>query len=146
MEMKALNPSWFVRLQSRIARAERAALADESDIAGSASGCAKVAFKPMMRQHHADAVWSNDPHRAARVGDLLFQLAPAFADLLEAGGNDDRAFHSGRDAIAHDLRHGRCLGGDDGEINRGRHVADLRERPLTKNGGVCGIYRKEPFA
>ncbi len=99
-----------------------------------------------MRQHHADAVWPDDPHRAARVGDLLFQLAPAFADLLEAGGNDDRAFHSGRDALAHGLRNGRGLGGDDGEINCGRHVADLRERPLTKNGGVCGIYRKEPFA
>ena len=140
--MKALNPSWFVRLQSRIGTA----LADESDVARTRERLHKRRVEAEMGQHHADAVWPDNPHRAARVGDLFFQLTPAFADLLEAGGNDDRAFHSGRDALAHGLRHGRCLGGDDGEINCGRHVADLRERPLTKNGGVCGVYRKEPFA
>ena len=109
-------------------------------------GFAKVAFKPMcgiITPRQFGPMMRIGPRASA---DLLFQLAPAVADLLEAGGDDDRAFHAGRDALAHGLRNGRGFDGDDGEINCGRHVADLRERPLTKNGVVCGIYRKEPFA
>ena len=66
---------------------QRAALADESRrCPGRATVCAKVAFRPLSRIHHAQAVGPDQPHLAANdLGNLPLQLLAMLAMLLESG-------------------------------------------------------------
>ena len=86
MEIKALKPTFSFKLQSRIGGAKRAALAEETDIAGLGDGSGECGVEADVRHHHAETIRSDDAH-AGTAGvpeDLLFQLDPFRAGFLEA--------------------------------------------------------------
>src|SRR5947207_15204152 len=70
-------------------RAERAALADESDTPGVRHVRSKRGVKLRPRRHHAEAVWTDDAHIATPCfrKDLLFQCRASRADFLKPSRN-----------------------------------------------------------
>ena len=74
---------------------QRAALAEERRRCPAAPcRAAKVAFSPVERAHHAQAVRADDAasgRAAPRPAPARSSSTPACADLLEAGRDDDRA-------------------------------------------------------
>ncbi len=73
--------------------AERAALADEADVAAAGDGGGEGGVKAGYGAHHAQAVRADDAHIAAAgmLEDLALELGAFRTGFLEAGGDDDGA-------------------------------------------------------
>ena len=64
-----------------------------------------------------------------------------FADFLETGGDNDRAFHACRDALADDSRNGSRRRRDDRQVDLRRDVANARVTGRAQTVRVLRIYR-----
>ncbi len=105
---------------------QRAALADKGDRAWARHRARKGRIQVRPGAHHAEAIRADEAQLAARsVGDLAFEFHAGRARLLESGRNDDRAFHSGRDAFADHAGDRRSRGDDDCEVDRLGHAGDV---------------------
>ena len=133
MEMNALNPTLFDKLQSRIAVQSAPLWLMNPILPGKRQRLGEGRVQTDVRQHHANAVRPDDSHPAALRENLFFQFRASRSAFLETGGNDDRAFHVRGRAFGHNSRHRRRRRSDDGKIDIFRHVADFRKRFLSEN-------------
>ena len=126
--------------------AQRAALADETDVAGQSERFGEGRIQADVRKHDANTVWADDAHASALRQNLFFQLRAGGAALFEAGGDNHRAFHVGRGAFADNFRHGGRRRGDHGKIDILRHLANCRKRLLPENRFSFGINLENAVA
>ena len=106
--------------------AERAALTDESDIAGQRERLCERRVQTDVRQHHADAIRPDDPHLPASFENLLFEFSTSRSALLESSRDNHRAFHIRSRTFGDDSRNCRRRRGDHSEIDFLRHVPNCR--------------------
>ena len=124
METKALKPTFSCKLQSRMAVQSAPLWLMKPTLPGRAIPLAKVALRPVMRAHDAQAVRADHAHVPATClfQDLPLQLGACRASLLEACGNHDGPAHPALGALPDHIRHGRRRCDDNREIDRGGHV------------------------
>ena len=82
METKALKPTFSRKLQSSTAVHRAPLWLMKATLPGRATLWAKVAFRPLHRIHHAQAVGTDQPHLAANgLRDLPLQFFAMLARL-----------------------------------------------------------------
>ena len=123
--------------------AQCAALADEADVAGQSERFGKRCIQTDVRQHHADAVRTDDPHLAALGENLVFQFRASRSALFEASGDNHCAFHIRRGAFRDDRRDRARRSGDDRKIDTSRHAANRWASLLSKDRFPIWINRKQ---
>ena len=124
---------------------QRAALADERDLALQRHLAGERRVQTRGRNHRAQAVGADDAHvvLASLLQARVLQSRALLAHLLEAGGDDDDAAHSGLAALRHRAQH--ALGGnaDDRQIHLLGHVADALVRLDAEDlvsGRIHGVH------
>ena len=140
--MKALNPSWIERLQSRIAVHSAPLWLMNPILPGNAKWPCKRRVQADVRQHDAYAVWPDDPHLSASLKNLLFEFRPGRPTFLESSRDNDRTLHTRGCTFGDNSRNCRCRRGDYGKIDGVRHVPDCRKRFLPEQPRVTWVYGK----
>ena len=101
----------------------------------------KAGIEPDRRNHDAKAVWSDYPHglRCGRPGDFALHRAAAFAELAEAGRDNDGCARTLSTELPDDA--GDLVGGRSNyrEIGCLREVPDVGETRQAGNARVLGI-------
>ena len=100
------------------------------------------------RVEHAEAVRADEPHARGPAHGQQLRLArrAGGADLGEAGREDDERPHAGGAALARDLHDGLGLDGDDGQLDRLRHVGDRVVGGQVAEGPAARMHDGEPAA
>ena len=142
MEMKALNPSWIERLQSRIAVQSAPLWLMKPMLPGSAKRPRERRVQADVRQHHAYAVRPDDPHLSASLENLLFEFGPGRSTFLESSRDDDGTFHTRGCTFGDDSRNCCCRRGDHSKIDISWHILDRRKRLLSEDHLVTRIHWK----
>jgi hypothetical protein len=92
-------------------------LTDKSDIARQRERFCERRVQADVRQHHAYAIRSDDPHLPASFENLLFEFHPSRSRLFESGRDDHRAFNPGSRALGDNSWNRRCRRGDHSEVD-----------------------------
>ncbi len=125
------------------ARAEGAALRDQSDVPGLGLDGEKRCVEPHGGADDAQAVGSHDAHRAVLedVADPLLELGARGPRLREARRDDDGAAHARRGALCQHVGDGRCRRRDHREIDGAGNLADSRVGRQAEDRRVLGVDR-----
>src|SRR5262249_19755040 len=126
-------------------RAERPALAQETDGAGSGHRTGERGVQPSPRVHHPQAIRPDDPHPPppGLLLDPALELGPFVAALLDPGREDARPADPGVDALADQPRHRRCRRGDDRQVDAAGDGPDVRVGGDSQDARAIRIYRED---